>query len=243
MRVLVVDDERRARERLTRLLRVLPEIEVVGHADNGVAALDAVSALRPDAMFLDVQMPGLTGFDVVSELPAAQRPWIVFVTAYDRYAVQAFETSAVDYLVKPVTDERLRRAVANLHDRTAQASVARLVATLQKGSALRRIAGRHLHTWHVLPVEAIEAFVADQELVFAITETGRFLVNTTLRQLEERLDTERFARVHKRAIVNLEKLAVVEPIPRGGATARLRGGQAIEISRRYAPALRQKLGW
>lgn len=243
MRVLIVDDERRARERLARLLAPLPEIEVAGEAADGLAALEAIGALRPDAVFLDIQMPGLDGFEVLRAIPEPRRPLVVFVTAYDQYALQAFEVSAVDYLLKPVEEERLMRAVARLREQASRDGVARLLTALGKARPLERVVGKRLHRLRVLPVETVEAFVADGELVFAVTADGRFLVERTLRDLEAGLDPDRFARVHKQAIVNLAKLAELEPIVKGGATARLAGGEVIEISRRYAQGLRQKLGW
>ncbi|MDQ6705012.1 MAG: response regulator, partial [Acidobacteriota bacterium] len=239
MKVLIVDDERRARERMARLLGALPDIEVIGEAADGLAALESIATLHPDAVFLDVQMPGLSGFEVISQLPAARRPSIVFVTAYDQFALQAFEVSAVDYLMKPVEEERLARAVAKLqnagspHELDRLDHLDRLVAALEKGHSIQRVVGKKLRQLHVLAIETVEAFVADEELVFAITADGRFLVEKTLRELEAALDPERFARVHKQAIVNLGKIAVLEPIVKGGATARLQSGEIIAISRRY----------
>jgi two-component system LytT family response regulator len=242
MRVLIVDDERRARDRLVRMLAAFPDVEVAGESGDGIAALEAIGATRPDVVFLDVQMPGLSGFDVLAELPAAGRPLVVFVTAYDNYALQAFEVSAVDYLLKPVEEERLARAVAKLRDQAARDGIDRLLATLQKSQTLQRIVGKRLQKLHVLALDAIDSFVAEDELVFAVNASGRFLVDRTLRDLEARLDPERFARVHKRAIVNLAKIKEIEPIVKAGASARLESGQTIEISRRYAHELRQKLG-
>jgi two-component system LytT family response regulator len=243
MRALVVDDESRARQRLTRLLAEIPGVEVVGEAPHGVAALAAIPRLQPDAVFLDVQMPGLSGFEVLETLPAERRPLVVFVTAHDEYALRAFDVCAVDFLVKPVTPDRLARALARLRDRDAHRRLTELVAHLRRSRPLERIVGKRQHELHVIPVEAVEAFVAEQELVFAITTSGRFLVEKTLRELEAALDVHRFSRVHRCTIVNLGMLTVVEPIVRGGATARLRGGQTISISRRYAQQLRDKLGW
>ncbi len=243
MRVLIVDDERLARERLVRLLAAHREIEIAGEAQDGVSTLNAIAAVKPDAVFLDVQMPGLNGFEVLAELPAPERPLVVFVTAYDQYAVQAFEVNAVDYLMKPIDEERLSRAIAKLHDRSSREAIERLATSVQKGIPIRRIVGKKLQRLHVLPVDSIETFLVEDELVFAITAAGKFLINRTLRDLEAGLDAERFARVHKGAIVNLEKLATLEPAASGGATARLQSGELVEISRRYAHVLREKLGW
>jgi two-component system LytT family response regulator len=241
--VLVVDDERRARQRLMRLLAAVPRIEVAGEAASGIDALDAIPRLQPDAVFLDVQMPGVTGFDVVSALPTTGRPLVVFVTAHDEYAFQAFDVSAVDYLLKPVTRDRLDRALARLQDRDAHRRLSHLVTHLQRTRGLQRIVGKQRQERHVLPIESVEAFVVEDELLFAITARGRYLVDKTLRELEAALDADQFVRVHRRAIVNLSTVSVVHPIVRGGATARLRSGHAIEISRRYAQPLRHKLGW
>jgi two-component system LytT family response regulator len=243
MKVLIVDDERRARERLRRLLASFPDVEIAGEADDGLNALEAIQSQKPDAVFLDVQMPGLTGFDVVAGLLAANRPLIVFVTAYEEYALRAFEVSAVDYLMKPVEEGRLARAVIRLRDSTRQGGIEELLAALHRGQPLQRIVGRRLHKLHVLQVDTIQAFVADQELVFAMTPQGRFLVNSTLRDLEARLNPGCFARVHKQTIVNLAKIAELDPIVKGGAVARLESGETIEISRRYAVGFREKLGW
>lgn len=242
MKVLVVDDERPARDRLVRLLSAVTGLELLQPAVDGVAALDAIATHRPDAVFLDVQMPGLDGFEVVGALPP-DPPQIVFVTAYDRYALQAFDVNAVDYLLKPVSEGRLHNALARLRERNANAGVARLLTSTQQGFPLRRIVGRFGNTLHVLAIDTIEAFVSEQELVFAHTATGRFLLNKTLRDLEARLDGTKFARVHKQAIVNVDKVQVLEPTGAGGTAARLAGGHAIPISRRYAQPLRRMLAW
>ena len=243
MRALIVDDETRARQRLARLLATIPGVEVVGEAPHGVAALEAIPRVQPDAIFLDVQMPGLSGFEVLDTLPEARRPLVVFVTAHDEYALRAFDVSAVDFLVKPVTPDRLARAVVRLRDRDAQQRLTDLVAHLRRSRPLERIVGKQRHEFHVIAVEVVEAFVAEQELVFALTSNGRFLVEKTLRELEAALDAHRFARVHRCAIVNLARLTVLQPIVRGGATAQLRSGHTIEVSRRYAQSLRDRLGW
>ncbi len=243
MRVLIVDDERRARERLAYLLANVAGVEVIGEAADGVAALESIEALRPDAVFLDIQMPGLSGFEVLSELPAGRMPLVVFVTAYDQYALQAFDVSAVDYLMKPVEEDRLARAVAKLRDRSARDGMERLLSEIRKGRSLERIVGKRLQKLHVLAVDSIEAFVSEGELVFAVNGDGRFLVERTLRDLEASLDADRFMRVHKQVLVNLGRISVLEPVLKGGATARLVCGELVEISRRYAPAVREKLGW
>lgn len=236
MRVLVVDDERRARERLIRLLTAFADLTVVGEADNGLAAVEQIATLKPEVVFLDIQMPGMDGFEVLDNL--AQRPLIVFATAYDQYAIKAFEASAVDYLLKPVEADRLASAIVKLREK--QTSLDRL---MQARPPLKRLVGKRLQRMHVLPVDAIECFVSEDELVFAANPEGRFLLNTTLRDLEARLDAEQFARVHKSAIVNLAKVVEIDPDSRSSGSVRLESGQCLELSRRYAARLRELLGW
>jgi DNA-binding LytR/AlgR family response regulator len=241
VRVVVVDDEAAARARLTRLLAALPGVELVAEASDGLSALRSITAHRPDAVFLDVQMPGLSGFEVVTALPTDSRPAVVFVTAFDTYALRAFEVSAVDYLVKPVTGERVSEAVARLLRRDGQ-DARHVPHMVDHAAPLQRVVGKHLQQWHVLPIETVEAFVADQELVFAITAEGRFLVNRTLRELEGRMPPDRFIRVHKQAIVRMTGI-VVSQHEAGRAIATLPSGPQVAISRRYLATLRQRLDW
>ena len=242
MRLLVVDDEAAARARLARLLEAIPRVHITGEAADGLSALDLIGSHRPDAVFLDVQMPGLSGFEVVTALPRSMRPDVVFVTAFDQYALKAFEVSAVDYLVKPVTAERVSEAVARLRRREGHDGVARLSEALGHGPRLQRVVGKHLQQWHVLPIATVEAFIADQELVFAVTPQGRFLVNRTLRDLEARLDADAFVRIHKQTIVRLAGLVVAQDTT-GRLTASLPSGLRLAISRRYLATLRRRLDW
>jgi two-component system LytT family response regulator len=254
MKILIVDDERRARGRLGKLLGSVPDVEVVAEAENGLEAIELIEAKGPDLVLLDVQMPGLSGFEVVGALPSGRAPLIIFVTAYDQYAIKAFEISAVDYLLKPVSSERLEIALmkARALMKALQAgSVAieqleRLASALEKtaaAGAIRRVVGRKARKIVVIPIERVEAFVAEDELVFAVTADGRALVNQTLKELEEKLDPEQFARVHKGAIASLSHIVEIEPMFKGGAVANLKCGLGINISRRYAVVLKEKLGW
>jgi two-component system LytT family response regulator len=178
---------------------------------------------------------------------------VIFATSYDHYALQAFEVSAVDYLLKPVEQERLEKAVAKARQsmearqgsKHALANLERLAAALSQAprAYLERVVGRRGTRLHVLPLRQVHGFVAEDELVFALIGDGRMLVNYTLRDLEAKLDPEKFARVHKQTIVNLASIAEIEPLASGGAMARLQSGGSIEISRRYRGGLQEKLGW
>ena len=253
MRVLIVDDERPARNRLRRLLETMEEIEIAGEANTGLLALEMIEREKPDLVFLDVQMPAPNGFEVVRELRGPTVPMVIFATSYDHYALQAFEVSAVDYLLKPVEQERLEKAVAKARQslearqgpKHALANLERLAAALSQAprAYLERVVGRRGTRLHVLPLRQVHGFVAEDELVFALIGDGRMLVNYTLRDLEAKLDPEKFARVHKQTIVNLASIAEIEPLASGGAMARLQSGGSIEISRRYRGGLQEKLGW
>jgi two-component system LytT family response regulator len=242
-RVVIVDDERRARDRLRRLLTALDGVEVVGEAANGVEALEIIAALAPAVVFLDVQMPKMTGLEVASALPSGSRPVIVFVTAHDRYAVEAFEVSATDYVLKPVTRDHVVRALRRAVERDSQARFSRLVDRLDNGRAARRIIGQRQGELRVLPIQSVDAFIVKDESVFAVTSEGRFRVDKSLKELEDALAPLQFARVHRSTLVNLSSVHVVQPVVRSGATARLRNGEVVAISRRYIQAFRRRLGW
>ena len=252
-RVLIVDDERASRRRLAKLLTGMADVEIIGEAENGIAAVEMIEREKPDVVLLDVQMPGLDGFEVVSELRGPYMPLIIFVTAYDQYALKAFELSAVDYLLKPVAVERLEKALAKarqLNTIPAAAELAleqihNLAAALGKDrpAYLQRVVGRRSNKLQIIPVGTIQAFVTDSELVFAINAEGRLLVNHTLKELEARLDPEHFVRVHKGTIVNLARVVEIEPMFKGGAVAKLQCGSRIDISRRYGVSLRKKMRW
>jgi two-component system LytT family response regulator len=255
MRVLIADDEARARRRLTTMLGKMSEIEICGEAEDGVLALEAIEQENPDVVLLDIQMPGLDGFEVIGELSGPKVPLIIFVTGYDQYAIRAFEESAVDFLLKPVAQERLEQALAKAQrilskdsapaGEEALVQIRRLTEALAQGqsSYLKRLVVRRRSRFQVLQVSSIQAFVSEDEQLYAVVERERFMVNQMLKDLEARLDPSCFVRVHKQAMVNLVHLAEIEPIPNGGATAKLAGGFTIDVSRRYVAPLKDQLGW
>ena len=202
-----------------------------------------IEDLRPDVVLLDVQMPGLDGFEVVRALGSAHRPAIIFVTAFDQYAVRAFEVSATDYLMKPVTAERLAQALAKA--RSSPSDVEDLLEAIRTSQPkwLQRLVGRKANRYHVISIGGVHYFQAEEKLVFAVASSGRYVLKQALRDLELQLDPERFARVHRQTILNLTDIAEIEPLLNGGAIARLRSGQCVEISRRHSSALREKLHW
>lgn len=232
MRALIVDDEALARSKLLRMLRAFPDVEVVGEASDGTAALTLAAQLRPDVIFLDVQMPGVDGFDVAASLPD-DAPEVVFVTAYDQYALRAFDAHATDYLLKPVEPERLARTVQRL--RASERSAARASTGVP---AHLMIAERgQTHVVRCADIEWLEA--ADNYV--AIHLPGRsLLIRRTLTALLNDLGPA-FVRTHRSAAVALAAVLTVRPLGKGDATVVLRGGAEAPCSRQYREVLMQHL--
>jgi len=250
IRTLVVDDEQLARDRLRRFLAELGDVDVIGDAANGVEAVQLIAERRPDLVFLDVQMPGMDGFEVLKAL-GTPPPHVVFATAHDEYAIRAFEVQAVDYLLKPFARARVHEAVARVRARRAAAQPATdLDAVLRRLEERRRIqvtqvpvhSGRRIL---VLPVNDILWFGVEQRLVYAHTAERGFMTNYTLRELEERLEPETFFRAHKSSLVNLEHLKEIQPWFGGRYKLVMRdqGRSEVALSRVQARTLRARLRW
>ncbi len=242
VRALLVDDEQPARERLRRLLQAHAEIEIVGEAEDGVQAIETIATLHPDLLFLDVQMPGCTGLEVAAALPAP-RPKIVFCTAFDEYAVDAFELHAVDYLLKPVTRARLAKAVERLVERPggeADAGVSRAGRAIA-GQPARFVARRGAR-YCVVPRSDVLCFLSDGGTTMLQTTDQHYWMEPSLAELEERLDPEAFVRVSRAAIVRLDAVREVVPSGAGQGIVRFAGGFEIEVSRRRYPDLLRRLG-
>jgi two-component system LytT family response regulator len=244
MRVLVVDDEAPARERLKRLLADKAELELVGEAENGVQAVALIESLAPDLVFLDIQMPGLDGFGVIEALEAP--PCIIFVTAYDEYAIQAFEVNALDYLLKPFSRERLEKAIQRARQEQVEGA-GRFTPLLKnlaaQGHYLLRLAVHHRGRVRVLDVSDVDWIGVEQEEVWAHVGDEAYLVRRTLAELEARLDPGHFFRAHRSAIVNLDRVQEIIPWFKGGHKLRLVTGVEIDLSRAQARVLRKLLGW
>jgi two-component system LytT family response regulator len=238
MGCLLVDDEPLARERLRELLdEADADVNVVAEAEGGKEAVSLIHDCEPDVVFLDVQMPVLDGFDVVDLLPSnsADRPHIVFVTAYDEYAIQAFEVHALDYVTKPVRLERLNRTLSRVRDALSDEQEALDdLRTSRRDRVLKRLTvhvGRRLR---VVPLDDVRWIEADDGFVFAHTEDGRYRTEFTLSDLEERLPPDDFVRTHRSTIVNLDAAYEFVPEPAGTATLRLRDGTEVKVARRRA---------
>jgi two-component system LytT family response regulator len=239
MRCLIVDDESPARERLRRLLGEVADVEVVGEAENGEQAMAEITRLHPDAIFLDIQMPGCTGMEVAASLPAP-RPHIVFCTAFDQYAVDAFELSAVDYLLKPISRARLDKALDRI--RRGGGSDAALEAAARTGPRPARFLARRGTTFRVVPAREVLCFLSEDGLTKLQTAEQHYWMTPTLNELELRLDGRMFFRISRAAIVNLDAVREVIPGEGGQGEISLRDGSRHEVSRRRFKDLTDRLG-
>jgi two-component system LytT family response regulator len=234
LRVVIVDDEPLARAVIREYLRAHPGVEVVAECGNGFDAVKAVTELSPDLVFLDVQMPKLSGFEVV-ELLGRDVP-VVFTTAYDQYALRAFEVHAVDYLLKPFTEERfaeaLSRARARLLARDAPVDVGALVADARaRQGPVERVLIRDGSQVHVLPIETID-YVEAQDDYTAFKANGKqYLKGQTMAAVEATMDPARFVRIHRSYLLNIERIARVELYAKDSRVAILRDGTRLPVSR------------
>ena len=249
IRTLIVDDESLARERIHEMLDADPEIEIVGDCANGEEAIQAISKLKPDLIFLDVEMPGIDGFEVLQSLDPQQVPAVIFVTAYDQYAVRAFEIYALDYLLKPFDRERFQRAVDHAKEQLLTTSNAMSERIM---SALEQIKVRPVHlerlvikmNGHVFFVKAEEIDWLEAEGNYVRLHAGKesYLLRDTISALETQLDPKQFLRVHRSAIVNIDRIQELQPWFHGEYRIIMREGVQLTLSRSYREKLQELLG-
>lgn len=230
---LIVDDEPLARERLRALLRTEAGVEVIGESENGADAIMAIRQARPDVVFLDMQMPGCDGLEVIARLPADERPAIIFATAHERFALDAFNVSAVDYLLKPFDRERLQQALrrAQEHLRVRGAGGPDLPAASPAGDKSERIAVKADGRIVFLRPEEVVWVEADDNYVVLHLTSGRLMVRETLAAIEARLGGACFTRVNRSALVHLDQIKELQPALHGDYTVMLRDGTKLPLSR------------
>ena len=243
MKTLIVDDEPIARRMLREELETVPAVVIVGEAENGKQALQQIAALRPDLVLLDLQMPVMGGFEVVRKLAGGHLPVIVIVTAFDQHAIQAFEAGAVDYLLKPVGEEQLRRAVERArklceNPREVADDVARITSV-----ETRKIVGRNGEEYVLLDLDEILAFQAEGELVWIVTVKQRFLATQSLRVIENHLKEQQFRRVHRNAIVNVNHVRKMSALSSQRWLVTLSNSLQLVVSKRLAHNIRNVLRW
>jgi two-component system LytT family response regulator len=246
LKTLIVDDEPIARRVLREELEQFDNVLVVGEAEDGVTALAAILALRPDLVLLDLQMPGLGGFDVIRRLRAKRHiPVIVIVTAWDQYAIQAFEAGAVDYLLKPVTQDRLAQAVeraTKVHGSPAvtaeQLANLREIAEGVASRPVRRIVAKSGDEYLLLNAEEVFAFEAEGDLVWIVTAKKRYLATQSLKALQEKLRNANFRRIHRNALVNIDHIRKMSTLTSQRWLVTLSNNQEFIVSKRNANAVR-----
>jgi DNA-binding LytR/AlgR family response regulator len=234
MRILIADDEPVARQVLREHVESIPSLEIAGEASTGKETLQRILDWDPDVVLLDQQMPELDGLAVVRSLRGAQTPLIIFVTAYQQHALEAFEVGAVDYLLKPVRRERLEKAIEKAR---------RQLKTPPAVQGPKKIVGRRGADLYMLDPGEIVAFQADGELVHIITTGQRYLSDHSLKALEEKLERPRFRRVHRGTLINTDHLRKISPLSSRRWLLKMSNGFEAVVSKRLASAIREQAPW
>jgi two-component system LytT family response regulator len=229
MKVLIVDDERPAREVLKTYLRTMPGIVVAGEAENGQQAVALAETLKPDLVLLDVQMPGMDGIQVAAALPAGTG--IIFITAFDNYAIKAFEVHASDYILKPVMKPRLEEAIGRFMNKSPLPGY------------LDRLTIRTMFEYMVIRTEDISCVKVEDGLVFVYAEGIKYVHDSSLRRLEEKLDPAIFLRVHRNALVNKNHIRRILPGEKNQLHLEMDDGESVEVSRDSMRAFKRVMGW
>jgi two-component system LytT family response regulator len=253
LRVLIADDERLARQRIEDLLAHERNVEIVGQTDNGSSTVETIRELKPDLVFLDIQMPGKTGLEVVREIGAGSMPPVIFTTAYD-HAVAAFDLAAIDYLIKPFDDERFEKAFHRARQLIELKQVAKLTDELRsllsaahggsepRSQYLERIAVEMRGQVRVVPVKHIDYMIASGPYAELFVADKRYLIRERMQTLEERLDPAKFFRIHRSAIVRLDLIETLIRNPGGDYAVLLKGGVKLKVSRGRFEKLEELMG-
>jgi len=244
MRAFLVDDEALALKRLERMLAATGRVQVVGSNMDPVAAIPAILEAKPDILFLDIEMPGMTGFEMLAQLDP--QPWVVFTTAYDRYALEAFGVNSVDYLLKPIEAAHLARALDKIERLRAAAAtppaMAELLARLK--AYPDRIASKVGERIHLIDLSQVTHFFASDKLTYAATAAKNYAVDYTIQELEQKLEPARFVRVHRATLVNVAHVQELHSGFAGGMIVRLKDPKRtdLKVSRDRVRELKQRLG-
>jgi DNA-binding LytR/AlgR family response regulator len=248
MKTLVVDDEPVARRIMREELKAFPEVLIVGEAENGKEALRKIASLRPDLVFLDVQMPVMSGFEVVRALQGSTLPAVVMVTAFDQHALEAFEAGAIDYLLKPVSQPRLQQALQRAWNLSGnQLEIANSVARIASAAAparapdTRKVVGRLGSDYILLDADDVLVFQAEKELVWIVTSRQRLLATQSLSAIEERFKEPRFRRVHRNAIVNVNHVRRMSALSGQRWLITMSNSLQLVVSKRQAQNIRNSL--
>ncbi|MCZ8354694.1 MAG: response regulator [Cyclobacteriaceae bacterium] len=240
---LIIDDEPLARDLVREFLEQHNDLKLIGECSKGSEAVEKIDSLRPDLIFLDVQMPGMTGFDVLDKIE--HDPFVIFTTAYDQYAIKAFEKNAVDYLLKPIDQERFKlavdRALARMNSENNVGELLRSIKTENKTSYDSHIFVQKSEKLINLPVEEIEHLEASGDYTILTTKNDQFVSSSGIGKLEEILNPEIFIRVHRSTIININSLKEIEKHFNGGMVVKMNNGKTFPVSRTYAKLIRKKV--
>jgi two-component system LytT family response regulator len=244
MRAVIVDDEPLAREELFEMLQAYPELEVVAQFGNAIECLKNLKQLQPDILFLDIEMPQVSGLELANMLDSENAPAIVFVTAYDQFALDAFEQNAVDYLLKPINQQRLNKSIQRLQERLArndggQEPAQHSYQNMLKGQELKLIPCYFQQRVKLVRLEDIEYASSDVSGVHVTTKNGTYHTQLTLKVLEEKSS---LLRCHRQHLVNVEAISEIAMEDNGGAQLFTRSGQQLPVSRRYFKSIKQHFG-
>ncbi len=252
LRTVIADDERPARNFLKNILLEFEDVKIIGEAENGAEAFELIKTEKPDLALLDLQMPEVTGLEVVKLLRKNQMPLVAFITAYDEYAIQAFDVNAVDYLLKPIEKARLRETLNRVHERLEQKDfrenetkkVRKAVEVYEESRSkiIERIPVKDKDEILLVPVREIASIIADGELLRITTyKNEKYIINFRLKDIEAKLDSAKFIRLSRGALANIEMFEKVSPMPGGTYLITLKNGQEISSSRLQSRVLRERL--
>jgi two-component system LytT family response regulator len=247
IRTILIDDETPARDILRHYLNDYPDIEIIAECTDGFEGLKTITELKPDLVFLDIQMPRLTGFEMIEVM--TEKPVIIFTTAYDQFAIKAFEMNAIDYLLKPYPKERLRNAVTKARERLGsneenKETAGRLIENLPRGdNSLNRIVTRKGNAINIIPVDQVRYVEAQDDYVMIYHTTGKALKQQTMKYYEENLPSKNFVRIHRSYIVRIEEIKKIEPYTKDNHVAILHSGDKLPVSRNGYKHLKEELNF
>lgn len=252
LKAYIIDDEVDAVENVKILLQAYPYVEVVGFNTNSVQAVEEIQQLEPDLLFVDIQMPEIDGFDLIERVSKTANPYIIFTTAYDQFALKAFEKNAIDYLLKPYSEERFEKALNRAKEAIEKSNVQQLylqidsLLQLRHGtqtSFIEKVTIRQGQKLHFVSVSDVIWFEADNQYVQVHTLTKSHLIRDSLSHLEEVLDPKKFYRTHRSAIVNLDLIVEVEPYFKGDYLIKMTNGAVVKLSRTKSKGIKALLNW
>ncbi|MDH5368301.1 MAG: LytTR family transcriptional regulator DNA-binding domain-containing protein [Cyclobacteriaceae bacterium] len=244
IKCLVIDDEKLARDLLMEYITEIPEIDVIGQCSKGSEAVKMIDELMPELIFLDVQMPSMTGFDVLDKI--SHEPYVIFSTAYDQYAIQAFEKNAVDYLLKPIDKERFKKAVERATERIKkdESNIEQLISTLNQEEKTQYSAHLFVQKSEKLlniPVDEIIHLEASGDYSILSTANDQYVCSTGISKLAEKLNPDVYIRIHRSTIININRLKEIEKHFNGGLVVRMENGKTFPVSRTYTKELKKKM--